>query len=719
MGLDPSSGSPSVLDSSLLLRPSSYIRNGVSVSGSKLSALRDFVGYIPACECVMQACIDMMPVAYNSEQTKKRIASIIAREKSYMKMNQISTGLVAAYLCVKSFANWLCVEITQICLGGVFRGISLGCTEGLHTWQVKSLIIWQPVVVPVGRSVLGRLFNVLGSTVDAYTENLGDSAFSESFLKPCLSTDTYHELDHARLRGSNISSWTWWKTTCEKSIGQALKASAYKTGSIVKLMFSNSVIKGAEYPYQRDVKLVFSNDPIDKSSALRLGICDIHTNKNSNISEVMSYLSQKAESPLKNSKLEYMDRSSTLRNILWRHTNLFSSVKPIHKAPVSLSKLTVDLSLFETGIKVVDLLTPYRKGGKVGLFGGAGVGKTVVIMELIRNLAIEHSGLSIFSGVGERTREGNDLYSEMKASGIININQSFYSQPNSAEGLVALIDPVFSSNTSSVVLVFGQMNETPGCRMRVSYASLAMAEFFREVFNQDILVFVDNVFRFLQAGSEVSTLLGRMPSAVGYQPTLSSEMGAFQERIVATVWGSITSIQAVFVPADDLTDPAPVVIFSHLDAVTVLARSLASKGIYPAVDPFNSTSKSLDPSCLSEAHFCTACDVKLLLQRYRELQDVIAILGLEELSDSDRLVVDRARKVERFLSQPFSVAEVFTRIKGRYVKLCDSVDGFSKLVSGHLDDKPKGIFYRKQLYQMVFLNLQIEIIFFRTRGTFC
>jgi F-type H+-transporting ATPase subunit beta len=358
--------------------------------------------------------------------------------------------------------------------------------------------------------------------------------------------------------------------------------------------------------------------------------------------------------------------------------------------------LSVNLSLFETGIKVVDLLTPYKKGGKIGLFGGAGVGKTVVIMELIRNLAVEHSGLSLFAGVGERTREGNDLYGEMQDSSIISIcftAPCIGSTPHSHSDQV--LHPQFASSESQVVLVFGQMNETPGSRMRVTHVSLSMAEFFRDAFKQDILVFVDNVFRFLQAGSEVSTLLGRMPSAVGYQPTLSTEMGAFQERITATLSGSITSIQAIYVPADDLTDPAPVVIFGHLDAVTVLSRSLAAKGIYPAVDPFNSTSKILDPSYLTQAHFCVAFEVKQILQRYKELQDVIAILGLEELSDSDRLLVDRARKVERFLSQPFFVAEVFTRIQGRYVPLSLTVKGFSQIVSGELDSVPEGLFYLK------------------------
>ena len=354
----------------------------------------------------------------------------------------------------------------------------------------------------------------------------------------------------------------------------------------------------------------------------------------------------------------------------------FALSKPIHRNPPHITSLSISVRLFETGIKVINLLTPYKKGGKIGLFGGAGVGKTVVIMELIRNIAVQHGGLSLFAGVGERTREGNDLYYEMQDSSIIQFS------PHHAR-------------SSQVVLVFGQMNETPGARMRVTHASLAMAEYFRDGFCQDVLIFIDNVFRFLQAGSEVSTLLGRMPSAVGYQPTLSTEMGSFQERIVATKAGSITSIQAVYIPADDLTDPAPVVIFGHLDAITVLSRSLTSKGIYPAVDPFNSTSKMLDPIYVNTHHFCIATQVKQILQRYKELQDVIAILGLEELSNQDRTIINRARKIERFLSQPFFVAEIFTRIQGRYVSLNNTIHGFSLLVTGSLDQQSEGSFYLK------------------------
>ena len=345
---------------------------------------------------------------------------------------------------------------------------------------------------------------------------------------------------------------------------------------------------------------------------------------------------------------------------------------PIHRDAPAFTELETKPSIFETGIKVVDLLAPYRRGGKIGLFGGAGVGKTVLIMELINNIAKAHGGVSVFGGVGERTREGNDLYEEMKESGVINEN-------NFAE--------------SKVALVYGQMNEPPGARMRVGLTALTMAEYFRDVNKQDVLLFIDNIFRFTQAGSEVSALLGRMPSAVGYQPTLATEMGALQERITSTTQGSITSIQAVYVPADDLTDPAPATTFAHLDATTVLSRGLAAKGIYPAVDPLDSTSTMLQPGIVTETHYETAETVKETLQRYKELQDIIAILGIDELSEEDRLTVARARKVERFLSQPFFVAEIFTGSPGKYVSLEETIKGFTMVLNGELDDLPEQAFY--------------------------
>ncbi len=338
---------------------------------------------------------------------------------------------------------------------------------------------------------------------------------------------------------------------------------------------------------------------------------------------------------------------------------------PIHRPAPSFEEQESSSTLFETGLKVIDLLEPYVKGGKIGLFGGAGVGKTVLIMELINNIAKEHGGLSVFAGVGERTREGNDLWLEMKESGVID----------------------------KTVLVFGQMNEPPGARLRVGLSALTQAEFFRDVRGQDVLLFVDNVFRFTQAGSEVSALLGRMPSAVGYQPTLSSEMGAMQERITSTKKGSITSVQAIYVPADDITDPAPATTFSHLDATTVLSRSIAELGIYPAVDPLDSTSRILDPRVIGDEHYNVAREVQQILQKYKDLQDIIAILGMEELSDEDKLTVTRARKIQKFLSQPFFVAEQFTGTPGKYVPLEDTIKSFKEVIEGKHDDVPEQAFY--------------------------
>ncbi|MEI2701680.1 MAG: F0F1 ATP synthase subunit beta [Baekduia sp.] len=340
---------------------------------------------------------------------------------------------------------------------------------------------------------------------------------------------------------------------------------------------------------------------------------------------------------------------------------------PIHRSAPSPENLTPTTEMFETGIKVIDLLAPYAKGGKVGLFGGAGVGKTVLIQELIHNLAKEHGGLSAFCGVGERSREGNDLWLEMTESGVID----------------------------KTMMVFGQMNEPPGARMRVALTGLTMAEYFREQGGQDVLLFVDNIFRFVQAGSEVSALLGRMPSQVGYQPTLESEMGQLQERITSTRQGSVTSVQAIYVPADDLTDPAPASVFAHLNATTVLSRAISEKGIYPAVDPLDSTSTILKPDILGEDHYRVANQVKVMLQRYKELQDIIAILGIDELSDEDKLTVQRARKLERFLSQPFHVAEQFTGTPGAYVPIADTIRSFQEILDGQHDDVPESAFLLK------------------------
>ncbi len=338
---------------------------------------------------------------------------------------------------------------------------------------------------------------------------------------------------------------------------------------------------------------------------------------------------------------------------------------PIHKPSPTLTEQNTNVEILETGIKVIDLLIPYQKGGKIGLFGGAGVGKTVLIMELIHNIALEHSGVSVFGGVGERTREGNDLYNEMKESGVID----------------------------KVALIYGQMNEPPGARMRVGLSTLTCAEYFRDVKHQDVLLFIDNIFRFVQAGSEVSALLGRMPSAVGYQPTLAQEVGELQERITSTKDGSITSVQAIYVPADDLTDPAPATTFTHLDASTVLSRNIASLGIYPAADPLESSSRALDPNIVGTEHYGVAKKVLEILQKYKDLQDIIAILGMDELSEEDKLTVNRARKIQKFLSQPFFVAEQFSGNKGVYVKLEDSIKGFKGIIEGEYDNIPEQAFY--------------------------
>jgi F-type H+-transporting ATPase subunit beta len=345
---------------------------------------------------------------------------------------------------------------------------------------------------------------------------------------------------------------------------------------------------------------------------------------------------------------------------------------PIHREAPSLEDQSTELKMFETGIKVIDLLEPYLQGGKIGLFGGAGVGKTVIIMELINNIAMKHGGVSVFGGVGERTREGNDLWNEFQESGVINTKDM---------------------SKSRAALVYGQMTEPPGARLRVGLTALTLAEYFRDAESKDVLLFIDNIFRFTQAGSEVSALLGRMPSAVGYQPTLQSEMGQMQERITSTSKGSITSVQAIYVPADDYTDPAPATAFAHLDATTNLSRQIAELGIYPAVDPLASTSRILDPRVLGEEHYGVARSVKQILQRYKDLQDIIAILGIDELSEEDKLTVSRARKLQRFLSQPFFVAEQFTGIKGKYVSIAESIKGFKEIVAGTHDDLPEQAFY--------------------------
>ncbi|WP_230469889.1 F0F1 ATP synthase subunit beta [Lujinxingia vulgaris] len=454
---------------------------------------------------------------------------------------------------------------------GVVRTIAMSSTDGLvRGMKVKNT--GEPINVPVGREVLGRILNVAGKPVD--------------------------EISVLRLNDGKVV--------------RGIIAEEGDTSYTVKV---------------RDLKHVHD-------------ITDVTVSK-TNVKEIVA-----------------LEATQTL---------------PIHRPAPKFEEQSTASEMFETGIKVVDLLAPYSRGGKVGLFGGAGVGKTVLIQELINNVALAHGGFSVFGGVGERTREGNDLYFEMMESGIMGANGTW--------------------EESKVALVFGQMNEPPGARARVALSALTIAEYFRDSEGQDVLLFIDNIFRFTQAGSEVSALLGRIPSAVGYQPTLATEMGALQERITSTTKGSITSVQAVYVPADDLTDPAPATAFAHLDATTVLSRQLASLGIYPAVDPLDSTSQILTPEIVGEEHYQVARDVQSVLQRYKELQDIIAILGMDELAEEDKLVVARARKIQRFLSQPFHVAEQFTGMKGKYVKLEDTIAGFKALVNGEVDDLPEQAFY--------------------------
>jgi F-type H+-transporting ATPase subunit beta len=368
---------------------------------------------------------------------------------------------------------------------------------------------------------------------------------------------------------------------------------------------------------------------------------------------------------------------------------------PIHREAPPFDEQSTETEMFETGIKVIDLLEPYTKGGKTGLFGGAGVGKTVLIMELINNVALQHGGYSVFSGVGERTREGNDLLREMVESKVIDFGHEFREHWEKTGSFdLKKVDPE-ALKASKVALIYGQMTEPPGARLRVGLTGLTVAEYFRDTQGQDVLLFIDNIFRFTQAGSEVSALLGRMPSAVGYQPNLATEMGELQERITSTKRGSITSVQAVYVPADDLTDPAPATTFAHLDATSVLSRQISELGIYPAVDPLASTSKILDPRIVGEEHYGVAREVQTILQRYKDLQDIIAILGIDELSEDDKLTVSRARKIQRFLSQPFFVAEQFTGLQGRYVKIADTIEGFQKIIAGEMDEYPEQSFLYK------------------------
>ena len=655
---------PSVYDALLVIRPSCYFRDGTLIKNPRTPNQAQYFLELPFHDGNLVGLIHLCCANYRSRYHGTFVIPSMCLELGDINRPRSPIlGFAPVFLFIKSYPSWLVAELSG-CYKGVFRTIALGSTDGLCTNASCTFSLsFQPYIVPVGRIALGRILNVVGSSIDPYIDLSLSSQFCSYHL---ISLGLFDEKDPKE---------SYPPTYRNHRIHPCLLLLRLPLTHINKLIsLWNTMIMNTIFSTWI-FYLAYSWSHIGKGFlylwTLFLSVLDPYR-----IWDSYEYLVKKNEIDC------YIKALGDGFNDRFYHTDtLFGLIKPIHKTPLAMIRLSISVTLFETGIKVVDLLTPYKCGGKIDLFGGAGVGKTVVIMEFIRNLATEHGGLSLFAGVGERTREGNDLYYEMQDSSIIEISLK--------QGAL------FAAVRSQVVCVFGQMNETPGCRMRVTHGSISMAEYFRDAFSQDVLIFIDNVFRFVQAGSEVSTLLGRMASAVGYQPTLSTEMGSFQERIVATLAGSITSIQAIYVPADDFTDPAPVVIFGHLDAITVLNRALASKGIYPAVDPLNSTSKMLDPSYVKQEHFYVASNVKQMLQRYKEVEDVIAILGLEELSNQDRVVVNRARKIERFLSQPFFVAEIFTRIQGRYVCLHDTILGFTKIVTGELDIQSEGGFYLK------------------------
>jgi F-type H+-transporting ATPase subunit beta len=666
----------SVYDAILLIRPSCSFRDSTVVKNCMADQVQ-FYNQLPFNDSYLFALLHICCANYTSTYHGSLYTSI-SQELADIDERGVVLGFASVFWLIKSYVTSLVAEISQLCYGGLFRAIALGSTHGLSTFSCTFLLSLSPLIVPVGRIALGRILNVLGSSIDSYMElsmsceffshHLASSHVKNGFiLEAACPSESYPSIYPAIIPIGRIDINND-PRSCNGMITRSISSSwlFYIASCLMTCLASNSFISAIASN---------SDQGVSGTCAGLLLVSDWHS-----IAEDVQ-----ARKTFERAWQELIEDS------FYSTDALFASVRPIHKTPLPMMALTVSVTLFETGIKVVDLLTPYKSGGKIGLFGGAGVGKTVLIMEFIRNLAIQHGGLSLFAGVGERTREGADLYCEMRDSGIIQVSLRQQTKESCPQPCGAL----FAAEGSYVVCVFAQMNETPGCRMRVTHASISMAEYFRDAFGQDLLVFIDNVFRFVQAASEVSTLLGRMPSAVGYQPTLSTEMGSFQERIVASITGSITSIQAIYVPADDLTDPAPVVIFAHLDGVTVLSRAAASKGVYPAVDPMNSTSKMLDPSYVKQEHFCVANDVKQMLHRYKELQDLIAILGLEELSNQDRVVVDRARKIERFLSQPFFVAEVFTRIQGKYVSLDDTIIGFTKILNGELDAQSEGLFYLK------------------------
>jgi F-type H+-transporting ATPase subunit beta len=668
----------SVYDAILLIRPSCNFRDSRVVKNCIANQVQ-YYNQLPFNDSYLSAIVHLCCVNY-TPRYHGRLYMSMSKELADINERGIMLGFASVFWIIKSYMTSLVAEVSQLCYKGLFRTIALGSTHGLSTFLCTFLLCLSPLIVPVGRVALGRILNVLGSSIDPYMElSMSTEFFSHHVISSQSNNSIINEASSynesypsvypalipiRRIHKTSKPPIICWNRMITNIV--SLNWLFYQASSLSSCFTKKSLISAIGCTLNHWV------------SGMSGGVFIVHEWHH----VYRDVQTRKTYETAFHQIIEYS---------FYNTDTLFALIKAIHKTPLPMIALTISITLFETGIKVVDLLTPYKSGGKIDLFGGAGVGKTVLIMEFIRNLAIQHGGLSLFGGVGERTREGADLYYEMQDSSIIQVSfkqdrQEHYPQPHGA---------LFAANGSYVVCVFAQMNETPGCRMRVSHASISMGEYFRDAFSQDLLVFIDNVFRFVQAASEVSTLLGRMPSAVGYQPTLSTEMGSFQERIVASITGSITSIQAIYVPADDLTDPAPVVIFAHLDGITVLSRSTASKGVYPAVDPLNSTSKMLDPSYVKQEHFYIANNVKQMLQRYKELQDLIAIVGLEELSNQDRIVVNRARKIERFLSQPFFVAEMFTRIQGRYVCVNDTIIGFTKIITGELDIQSEGVFYLK------------------------
>lgn len=678
---------PSIYDTLLVIRPGCNFRDA-RVIKNYTANFRQYFIELPFNDGYLFGLIHLISVQYRSRMGSSVWRSS-AEELEDIFCRDIILGFAPLFLFIKSYlSSSLVAEVSQLCYKGVLRRIALATVDALCTWRCRAFLGAQPVIVAVGRIALGRIFNVVGSIIDALMELVISCQFNTRIrIKTTLGVfvESHENLTYTFTYPNHYMGWM----QAQQPRPTALSTSVYTLPTITsssliqnwKMLMTNRISRAWIFY----IAYFYQNLRVVNSIKVKMNkICiKVIPFLGSSCSQVCLGLEKAV--------------SSVCESLFYLTDTLFAVIKAIHKTPVAIIRLRIVVILFETGVKVVDLLTPYKKGGKIELFGGAGVGKTVVIMELIRNLGLEHGGLSLFAGVGERTREGADLYYEMLGGSIIclQLKQAWVPSHILSGSPCLMYQSLFACGESEVTLVFGQMNETPGARMRVSHGALAMGEYFRDAFSSDVLIFIDNVFRFLQAGSEVSTLLGRMPSAVGYQPTLSTEMGSFQERIVARHGASITSIQAIYVPADDLTDPAPTLIFGHLDAITVLSRGYASKAIYPAVDAFNSTSKILTASYLKQEHFYVASNVKQILQRYKEVEDVIGILGLEELSNQDRLSIKRARKMERFLSQAFFVAEIFTRMPGCYVSLNDTIIGFTEILSGELDIWCEGGFYLK------------------------